>query len=100
MNIDAKLHKHIIGWVLPNNRGDIKGALYNRINVSSGVQVDLLAVAKLLNAKIVVFVKSNQVKAWLNRKEDCCWDLRFIWNRLEHDRSKFKSICFAANKNT
>ena len=54
----------------------------------------------ILNVEIVVFVRSNQVKAWLNRKEDCCWDLRFIWNKLEHDRSRFKSIYFVANKNT
>ena len=82
----------------------------NQINAGLGVQAELLVVAELLivvaneewilNAEIAVFVRSNQVKAWLNRKEDCCWDLRFIWNKLEHDGSRFKSICFAANKNT
>ena len=96
--------------MLQNNRNDFKGALCNQINVGSCVQAELLAVAKLLivaaneewtlNAKIVVFVRPNQSKTWLNKKKDCCLDLRFIWNELKHNRSRFKSICFTANKNT
>ena len=107
---DAELHKHIISGVLQNNNSDIKGALCNQINIGSGVQIEFFAVAELLivavieewilNAEIVIFVRSNQVKAWLKWKEDYCWDLRFNQNKLEHAKSRFKSICFAANKNT
>ena len=88
----------------------IKRVLCNQINAGSGIQAELLAVTELLtiaaneewilNAELTVSVISNQVKAWLNRKENCCWDIRFIWNKLDHDRSRFKSICFVANKNT
>ena len=82
--------------MLQNNRGyNIKGAFYNQINLGLGVQVELLAVTELLtvtanekwilNVKIVVFVRSNQVKAWLNRKEDSLQEKRvFVADAITH----------------
>ena len=76
--------------------------MYNHINVGSGVQAESLVVAKLLivvvneewflNIEIVVFVRSNQVKAWLNRKEVVAETLDLFgigWNMIEADLKAF-----------
>ena len=36
----------------------------------------------LINAEMVDFVQSHNVRTWLDRKNDCCWDLRFFVEQI------------------